>query len=395
MAKREYLVVLFKRYVRTKTRNEKSKLLDEICITFGCHRKHAVRLLSSARKPRPRALRRGRPRSYGSPDLVKVLKKIWFTANLPCSKRLHALLPLWISKYEEAHGALEASIKKKLRTISSSSIERLLERSKLEYRRKGRATTKPGTLLRKKIPILVGQWNETRPGFLEADTVAHCGTTIAGQFAWTLDCVDIATGWSEQRAVWNKKEDEIVRQLRSIEKSLPFPMLGFDSDNGTEFMNQKVLTHFMGRQKPIQFTRSRPYKKDDNAHIEQKNWTHVRQWLGYDRLDVVEVITALNDLFTTEWRIFHNFYCPSAKLISKDRVGSKTIKKHDRPKTPYQRVMESPSVDAYHKRGLEKILEESNPFLLREAMDRKIKKVFEVCEQFQTESRGNISRFVR
>src|SRR6185436_8565881 len=181
--------------------------------------------------------------------------------------------------------------------------------------------------------------------------VAHCGTTTAGQYACTLDCVDIATGWTEQRAVWAKKDQDVVEQMHSIEKALPFDLLGFDSDNGSEFLNHQLFKHFLSRRVPVQFTRSRAYKKNDNAHVEQKNWTHVRQWLGYDRLDKPEVIPLMNELYENEWRLFHNFYCPSVKLLSKERVGSKTIKKHDAPKTPYQRVQEYGHVSDYAKRG--------------------------------------------
>ena len=171
--------------------------------------------------------------------------------------------------------------------------DRLLKPVRIQYKKRGRATTKPGTLLRKQIPLKTNQWDETRPGFVEADTVAHCGDTMAGMFAFTVDCVDIATGWTEQRAVWGKGESGVLEQIRDIEQSLPFPLLGFDCDNGSEFLNYHLLRHFTERKKPIQFTRSRAYHKDDNAHIEQKNWTHVRQWLGYDRLDNPQVVPFL------------------------------------------------------------------------------------------------------
>jgi hypothetical protein len=210
----------------------------------------------------------------------------------------------------------------------------------MEYAKHGRSTTKPGTLLRRQIPIKTNQWDETRPGFLEADTVAHCGDTTAGTYVNTVDFVDIATGWTEQRAVFGKGERGVVEQVKDVEQSLPFPLLGFDCDNGSEFLNYHLVRHFAGR--PIAFTRSRAYHKDDNAHIEQKNWTHVRQWLGYERLDRPEAVELLNDLYRTEWRLFHNFFCPSVKLIAKDRIGSKTVRRHDSPKTPYQRIIESP-----------------------------------------------------
>ena len=221
----------------------------------------------------------------------------------------------------------------------------------MRYRQRGRSTTKPGTLLRHQIPIGTNQWDQRRPGFLEADTVAHCGESTAGQFAYTIDCVDIATGWSEQRAVWGRGETGVIEQIRHIEQSLPFALLGFDCDNGSEFLNHHLLRHFVNRPKPVHFTRSRAYRKDDNAHIEQKNWTHVRQWIGYERLDDPRVVELLNELYRNEWRLFHNFFCPSVKLLAKQQLGSKTIKHHDRPKTPYQRLIDSPDILPGHQRA--------------------------------------------
>jgi hypothetical protein len=208
--------------------------------------------------------------------------------------------------------------------------------------------------------------------------VAHCGESTAGMYVNTIDLVDIATGWTEQRAVWGKGETEVLQQLKHIEKNLPFPILGFDCDNGREFLNYHLLRHFADRKSPVQFTRSRAYHKDDNAHIEQKNWTHVRQWIGYDRLDKKKLVPLLNNLYTQEWRLFHNFFCPSVKLIAKKRIGSQTIKQHDSPKTPCQRILESSHIPESVKGILLKQLETLNPFLLRKTMDKKLKKVFSI-----------------
>lgn len=377
VAKSEYVSEIYKRYEKARSRAEKSSLLDEICATCGVHRKHAIRLLRRHRDPqRARPRKSGRRSRYRDAELLRALRKIWLAANLPCSKRLKAILPLWLPGYEQAEEPLAAEVREKLLALSPATIDRLLERTRLQHTTRGRSTTKPGTLLRNKIPINTGQWQESRPGFIEADTVAHCATSTAGQFAFTVDCVDIATGWSEQRALWGKEDKAMVEQMRSIEMALPFPLLGFDSDNGSEFLNHLLFRHFIDRKKPVQFTRSRAYRKNDNAHVEQKNWTHVRQWLGYDRFDNPLVVDALNDLYTNEWRLFHNFYCPSVKLLSKERVGSKTIKKHDSPKTPYQRVLDCEHISAYAKEGLRRIYENTNPFVLRRAMEKKIKRVF-------------------
>jgi hypothetical protein len=200
-------------------------------------------------------------------------------------------------------------------------------------------------------------------------------------FAFSVDCVDIATSWTEQRAVWGKGEHGVLEQIKHIEQTLPFPLLGFDSDNGSEFLNHHLLRHFLDRKRPIAFTRSRPYHKDDNAHVEQKNWTHVRQWLGYDRFDNPAIVPLLNQLYTQEWRLFHNFFCPSVKLISKQRVASKTIKRYDSPKTPYQRIMASSLITDSMKDKLTEQMATLNPFRLRQAIEKKLKRIFDTIAQ--------------
>jgi hypothetical protein len=265
-----------------------------------------------------------------------------------------------------------------LRRISRATLDRVLEPTRVKYRGRGRTTTKPGTLLRKQIPIKTNQWDETKPGFLEADTVAHCGESLLGQFAYTIDTVDIATGWTEQRAVWGKGETDILRQIQDIEDSLPFALLGFDCDNGSEFLNWHLMKHLQQRDKPVQFTRSRPYHKDDNAHVEQKNWTHVRQWLGYHRLDKPVLVGLINDLYTQEWRRYHNFFLPSVKLVEKKLVEGKAIKRYDEPKTPYQRVLESTYVSASVKRSLKQEFDGLNPFRLRKVIEGKLNTIFRI-----------------
>lgn len=391
MAKNEYFETMRVRYRKARGRKEKSQLLDEICATCRCHRKHAVRALHRRRSSGDEQMgKRGPKRSYQSKELLRSLKIIWLAANLPCSKRLKVILPLWMSGYEKEFGKLPNDVKSKLLSISPSTIDRLMLPVRIKHSGRGRTTTKPGTLLRRTVPIKTGQWDETRPGFVEADTVAHCGTSMAGQFAWTVDVVDIATGWTEQRAVWAKQEKKVVEQIRSIEKAMPFALLGFDSDNGGEFLNHSMLEFCFKRHKPVQFTRSRAYRKNDNAHIEQKNWTHVRQWLGYDRLDAPEVIALMNELYENEWRLFHNFYCPSVKLVSKERIGSKVIKTHDVAKTPYQRTLESKHISDYNKRGLQSIFENTNPFLLRRRMEERLKKIFSAMNTFNKPKPGDI-----
>ena len=375
-SKREYVEAVHRRY-KNASRSERTIILNELCATCGYNRKYAIRLRRGFKrftKPKPR--KRGKPTVYQKDDILVPLRRIWLEANLPCSKRLQVILPLWLPGYGQYFGQLSEEVTNALLSISPATIDRLLKPVRIQYKKRGRSTTKPGTLLRNQIPILTNQWNESRPGFLEADTVAHCGESLSGMFAYTIDTVDIATTWTEQRATWGKGETGVLKQIEDIERALPFPLLGFDSDNGSEFLNRTLFRHFTKRKHPVQFTRSRAYHKDDNAHVEQKNWTHVRQWLGYQRLDNPLTVPLLNALYRREWRVFHNFFCPSVKLLDKQRIGSKTIKRYDVPKTPYQRVVESPHIPQKTKDAMTKYLETLNPFLLKKALEEKLKKIF-------------------
>jgi hypothetical protein len=374
----EYLETIYLRYKKASVK-EKTLILNEFCLNCGYHRKHAIRLIQHFKRfAKPKPKRRGNPSKYNKPSVLEPLKKIWLAANLPCSKRLKVILPLWLPSYVKEFGSLSLEVVKALDQISPATLDRLLEPTRVKYRGRGRTTTKPGTLLRKQIPIKTHQWDETRPGFLEADTIAHCGETLLGQFVYTIDTVDIATGWTEQRAVWGKGETDVLKQIQDIEDSLPFPLLGFDCDNGGEFLNWHLRKHFHQRDKTVQFTRSRPYHKDDNAHVEQKNWTHVRQWFGYHRLDKPVLVGLMNHLYTHEWRFYHNFFLPSVKLVEKKLVEGKAIKRYDQPKTPYQRVLESPYVSASIKRSLKEQFETLNPFRLKKAIEDELNTIFKI-----------------
>ncbi len=380
-SKKEYIEAIYLRY-KNACRKQKTPILNEFCATLKLHRKHAIRLLKKFKRfQKTKTKKPGRAPFYSQPSILKPLKKIWLTANLPCSKRLKAILPLWIPGYIQSFGPLPPEVLEALSRISPATIDRILSPTRIHYKKRGRTTTKPGTLLRNQIPIQTNQWNESRPGFLEADTVAHCGESLSGMFAYTIDCVDIATTWTEQRATWGKGESGVLTQIKDIEKSLPFPLLGFDCDNGSEFLNHHLYRHFSQRKNPIHFTRSRAYHKQDNAHIEQKNWTHIRQWLGYQRFDNPDAVPLLNNLYTQEWRLFHNFFYPSLKLLSKERIASKTIKRYDSPKTPYQRIIDSPHLPPQTKQTLTKQLASLNPFMLRKSMEEKIKKIFLTCSK--------------
>lgn len=372
-SKKEYLLSILLRY-RSAPKKQKGVILNEFCLACGYHKKHAIRLLNNHKRfTRPKPKKRGRLSRYNQPAILEPLKQIWLSANLPCSSRLKAIIPLWLPFYPIS---LSEAVKKALLCISQATMDRCLKPVRIKYGKRGRSTTKPGTLLKKHIPIKTKQWDETRPGFIEADTVAHCGGSLAGEFAYTIDTVDIATGWTEQRAVLGKGETGVLLELKDIEASYPFPFLGFDSDNGGEFINYHALKYFTQREKPVAFTRSREYESNDNAHIEQKNWTHVRQCFGYGRLDDPRDVPLMNEFYRSEWRLYLNFFLPSVKLLSKERIGSKTIKKHDKPKTPYQRTLESDHVLIQNKNVLKEQFKILNPFDLKKQIEKKLAKIF-------------------
>jgi len=372
-ARREYLEAIRRRY-RKARKKDKKPILDEFCTNCGYHRKYAIRLLGLP--PRPRVNHPGAKPIYDSQALLLALKRIWFATDQMCSKKLKAAILLWLPHYEQEYGALPESVKTQLLAISARSIDRLLKPVRAQSARRRLCGTKPGTLLKNQISIRTEHWDITRPGFVEADTVAHCGNTLAGDFVWSLTLTDILSGWTENRATWNKGALGVMTQIEDIEAQLPFPILGFDCDNGSEFLNHYLHRYLANRPSPAQFTRSRPYHKNDSAHVEQKNWTHVRQLFGYDRFDKPQLVDLMNNLYHNEWRIFQNFFCPTLKLKEKQRINSKYIKKYHPPATPCQRLLESDHVSIETKDQLITTFLNTNPFDLRKTIQAKLKMIF-------------------
>lgn len=371
-SKHEYLLSIRDRYRRVG-RSFKSKILDEFCAVCGYGRKYAIQLLNRPPGRRPR--RRGPKPQYDAAVLAP-LKAIWLLREQLCSKRLKAALPIWLPFYEAAHGALAPAVRQKLLRISPPSIDRLLRPVRARYPGQGRSGTRCGpTALKHKIPIRTDNWDIDRPGFLEADTVAHCGNSLAGDFVWSLTLTDIFSQWTENRAVWNKGATEVVARVREVEATLPFTLLGFDVDNGSEFLTWHLWRSFLDRPAPVDLRRSRPYKKNDQAHVEQKNWTHVRQLLGYDRIELAEIVPLINELYRT-WGQLHNCFCPTLKLCSKTRVGSKTVRKYGPPQTPYQRLLDSPHLSPAQKEQLRAGFQQLNPLQLKAQLETQLKAVF-------------------
>lgn len=394
-AKREYINEQRCRYRQAATRHEQRVMLDEMMQVTHYHRKYLIRVLSKKRVESNCSRRSrssivvaggngsvkttaGRPPVYDAPEFIAFLRYLWHATNQACGKRLKSVLPLWLPWYEQATGVRLSLLHQTLLTrMAHSTIDRLLAEERSHYRiGKGRATTKPGTLqIRKRIPIKTDQWMEKRPGFLEVDTVAHCGTSMAGMFVYSLNTVDVGSGWVEARAVWGKGERGVLEALTSIEQALPFRLRGVDCDNGGEFINHHMEKYLRGRKRSVEYTRSREYNKNDNAHIEQNNWTHIRQLLGYERFDNPGVITPMNDLYAQEYSLLMNFFLPSVKLQDKQRVESKIVKRHDQPQTPCQRLLSSPMIPEQTKLRLRHLQHSLNPFLLHTTVRQKIKEI--------------------
>jgi len=370
-----YLKAIRTRYRRARKR-AKVAILDEFCAVCGYNRKYAIRLLSQSGRSR-QSRRPGRQSQYHSPEFLNALKRLWFASDQMCSKKLKTAIPIWLPFYETRYKALSAETQQQLLTVSAATIDRLLKPIRVAHGRRGLSGTRPGSLLKTQIPIRTDFWDVSQPGFMEADTVAHCGNSLAGDFVWSLTMTDILTTWTEIRATWNKGAQGVVAQIQDIETRLPFPLLGFDCDNGSEFLNYHLVRYFTEHPSIRSFTRSRPYRKNDNAHVEQKNWSHVRQLFGYDRLEDQRLVALMNDLYANEWSQYQNHFCPTMKLKNKQRVGSKYVKKYSTPLTPYQRVMASDDISPQSKKALQAVHSRLNPFILKLEIEKKLKVIFQ------------------
>lgn len=345
-------------------RRVKDEILRSLEIVYGYHRKSAIRLLRSElnrlfHTPRPRG-KAGAKSRYQDPRFRDALRRLWRECDFMCSKNLRSAIPEWMPFYEAAHGEFLPEIRTKLLSISASTIDRILKPYKHQGR--GRCGTKPGSLLRSEIPISTSCWNISEPGFLEGDTVAHCGGSLQGEFIWSLTATDICTTWTEVRPVWHKRRFAVIEAIEDIHRALPFPIKVWDCDNGGEFINHALINYFA--RKKIGFTRSRSYTKNDNAHVEQRNYTHVRHLLGYGRIDNREIMEPLTEILRL-WSMLRNHFYPTRKLARKLCIGSKTKKLYDEPRTPYERALAHPAVSEQKKIELIATHRALNPVALK------------------------------
>ena len=375
-SKRELWETIQPRYLK-ESKTGKQKILDEFIAATGYHRKYAIRILRHG-YPRGHYKKKGKQAIYRG-EVVAVLEQVWEIYGRICSKRLHPFLPEGVRILERCHElSLSPATKQLLLKMSRSTIDRCLRPARFKSPQRGLSTTKPGSLLKKAIPVRTfSEWEEDKPGFMEIDLVAHCGDTAEGQFLNTLTCTDISTGWTEPIALRRRSQHAVQDALHNMRPELPFALLGIDSDNGSEFIND-LLYHYCLDQH-ITFTRSRPYRKNDQAHVEQKNWSVVRHTVGYDRLETDEEFELLTSIYT-DLRLYINFFQPVIKLVFKGRVNDKFIKTYDQAATPYHRVMAHPDISLESKARFTNLYVKLNPVVLRNSIDAKVAKLWKLSK---------------
>ena len=359
------------------SKKERGKILEAFVKVTGCHRKAAIRLLRHGDEPRKG--RPGRPRQYNL-AVAEALKVVWEVSDRLCSKRLHPFLPELVSVLKR-HGeiTISAEMESELCRISPSTIDRLLAPYRKNEGHRSLSTTRSGSLLKSAIPIRTfSDWVEDKPGFLECDLVAHCGESTEGFYLNTLSAVDVATGWIECLGVWGKGQIRVGGAIHRIRQQLPFRLLGLDSDNGSEFINQHLYEYCL--REGITFTRSRSYKKNDNCYVEQKNWSVVRRLIGYDRYSSKAALEKLNQIYY-RLHLYMNFFQPVMKLKSKTRDGAKVHKVYDSAKTPYQRLLDSGVLLTEDMRELTATYLRLNPVSLLKQIDKNLEDLWSLAER--------------
>ena len=376
-ARMEYVKEVEPRYHRS-SKSEKSRILEEFCRVNCYNRKYAIRLLNGA-PPTKQVIRRQRSPIYSN-ETIRIAEAIWKFSGFLCGQRLKEAISIWLPAARKRFG-ISPEVEQQLLAISPRQLDNRLKAKKQMWKKRFYSTTRPGSMLKRMIPIRTSNWDIRKPGFLEIDLVAHCGNSLSGTFVYTLDATDIRTGWTERVAVLGKGQHGILEGIKAIKSVLPFRLKGIDSDNGDEFINYHLLNFCLDSRPKIQFTRGRPYKKNDNPHIEQKNRTHVRQVFGWDRYDSELARDAMNDLYANELRLLQNLFQPSMKLIRKRRVGCKVTRIYDQPRTPFQRVLDSGEGDPEQVKILTQLVAAIDPFDLSEQIDFKLDRIFELVAQ--------------
>lgn len=383
-----YLTGLLGIYQNSR-RSEKTQLLDQAEKITGKSRRTIQRYMAQTpqqlEQSHVKIQGRGRGRIYPVEQFLPDIRRLWRSMEMISAERMVEALPKWLPYYDEP--TCTGEIRNKLQEMSRNTIERFLVPLRQENNaRKGLSTTSSALrAFKSKIPINTLDRQAVRPGFTQSDTVAHCGNTTAGQYVNSITLTDLWSGWTANRSIPTKKAIHVRHAFENIKRKLPFDLIAVNTDSGSEFINAEVL-EFMNPNKPygqktIIFTRSRPYKKNDNCYVEQRNYTHVRQLFGYYRIEDGSLVELMNEIYTEYWNPLHNFFLPSQKLVSKTRVGAKIVKKHDTPITPADRLLASEHLSEEQKQQLREQATQLNPFQLSQRMEQKLKFFFDLYKQ--------------
>ena len=359
---RELTAAVAVRY-RSSSKQEKAIILDEFTAVAGFHRKHAIRVLNAGPSAK-RAAKQRRGTVYDE-AVRQALVVLWEASDRICGKRLRPLIPLLVDALERhGHLHLDAVVRQKLLAMSASTIDRML----VPIRSTGKTTKPKAPSIRASVPVRTfGDWKDPEPGFMEADLVVHCGGNMGGSFVHTLVLTDISTAWTECIPIAVRDSVLVVDALRRLQQMLPFQLRGIDTDNGGEFINETMHSFCQGEH--LEFTRSRPYRKNDQAWVEQKNGAIVRRLVGYGRLEGLAAAEALGRLYSSS-RLFINFFQPSFKLLEKHRTGSRVTKRYAAPATPSSRLLSTPSIDERTKSRLRAVTLTLDPLKLLEEVRR-------------------------
>ena len=387
-SRKEYLQKMRWRYAQRTGKKGKTMLIDELCEVTGYERKYAIKLLGCHRRdPNAPPGSIGRKPAYGE-DVALVLKEIWLLNEQPCGKRLAPVLPVWVRSYQKRHGRLAKELEEKLLRISPAQIDRVLAPFRAISPGSRARPPRSHAALKAITPIRAQTWDVHEPGWLESDTVAHCGGSMGGSFLWSLDNVDVFSGWTEVGSVWNCGQHGVCERFGQLEGRFPFAIKGVDTDNGGEFLNWHFRAYFEGREPAVELTRSRPYFKNDQAYVEQKNYTHVRQLLGYERLEHEELVEPVNELLKV-WSLWRNLYCATMKQLSSHREEGRLIRRHEKlPLTPAQRLIEhwQAQDQRAEAQAMEKLLEGHDPIGMKEEIERKLKGLATLREKLETKN---------
>ncbi len=374
-SRKQYLKVLMNQYLKADRRG-RGLILDEYCKNTGQNRKYAIRKINNLLF-KEQAPRKKRKAYYGA-EVRRALLWLWKLFDYPCGQRLVSLLRTELDRLLR-QGHLQGVSQKttaKLKHISSATIDRLLRGDRVKWRYHRSLYPKKSPLIYKAIPLKLTDWDTTRVGFIEMDLVFHCGSSAEGDHIHTLSTTEIASGWWEAEAVMGRSQIRVFEALQNIRKRSPFTWIGIDSDNDSAFLNAHLLKYT--QQEGLQFTRSRPMRKNDNAYIEQKNYTHVRRPLGYLRYDTEEELQIINDLYRKELRLFKNFFQPVMKLKKKERINGRLQRSYEQAKTPYQRLLDSGQLSPSQKEALQKLYLQLDPVKIKKALDDKLDRLYSV-----------------